>query len=45
MVVFIPVTFFSRITEVVYRWSSMTIIFAVSFSTFNALSLLCKPSY
>jgi hydrophobe/amphiphile efflux-1 (HAE1) family protein len=38
MAVFVPVTFFPGTTGIVYRQFALTIIFAVIFSTFNALT-------
>ncbi|GAB4549072.1 MAG: efflux RND transporter permease subunit [Pleurocapsa sp.] len=38
MAVFIPVTFFPGTTGIVYRQFALTIVFAVVFSTFNALT-------
>lgn len=38
MAVFVPVTFFPGTTGIVYRQFALTIIFAVAFSTFNALT-------
>ncbi|WP_081942780.1 efflux RND transporter permease subunit [Myxosarcina sp. GI1] len=38
MAVFIPVTFFPGTTGIVYKQFALTIIFAIAFSTFNALT-------
>ena len=38
MAVFIPVTFFPGTTGIVYKQFALTIVFAVAFSTFNALT-------
>jgi hydrophobe/amphiphile efflux-1 (HAE1) family protein len=38
MAVFIPVTFFPGTTGIVYKQFSITIVFAIAFSTFNALT-------
>jgi hydrophobe/amphiphile efflux-1 (HAE1) family protein len=38
MAVFIPVTFFPGTTGIVYKQFALTIVFAIAFSTFNALT-------